>query len=78
LPSDGEDFLAGGGAADDDAVFGEGVIVEGVEGLAEFHEDVVGDIDDVVDGAEADGFEAQALEPFGEGPTLTLRRMRAE
>ena len=31
--------------------------VEGVERLPDLVEDVVGDIDDVVDGAQADGFE---------------------
>jgi hypothetical protein len=49
--------------ADDDvaAEFGG---IEGVERLAEFVEHEVGDIDDVVDRAQADGFEA-LFEPGG-------------
>ena len=35
----------------------EFVEVEGVQRLAEFEEDEIGDIDDVVDRAQADGFE---------------------
>ncbi len=55
---DAGDFFGGAGFADDDFVAGELVEVEGVEGLAEFEHDVVGDIDDIVDGAQTDGFEA--------------------
>ena len=58
-----EEGFAVGGAADDDAA-GEFRGVEGVERLAEFVEHEVRDIDDVVDGAQADGFEA-LLEPGG-------------
>ncbi len=58
LESMARNFSFLSGAANDDAFLGEGIEVEGVEGLAEFHEDVVGDVDDVVDGAQADGFDA--------------------
>ncbi len=51
-----EGFLRFHSADDDLVAFYVGVI-EGVEGLAPFKEDVVGDVDDVVDGAGADGEE---------------------
>lgn len=38
--------------------------IESVERLSETEEDVVGDVDNVVDGVEPDGFE-RLLEPFG-------------
>ena len=60
-----EGFAVGGGA-DVDFAFGEAGFVEGVEGLAHFHHHVVGDIDDVIDGADADRLEAGA-EPVGAG-----------
>jgi hypothetical protein len=60
---EGEEGFAVVGVADDDAA-GELGGVEGVERLAEFVEHEVGDIDDVVDRAQADGFEA-LLEPGG-------------
>ena len=60
---EGEEGLACGGLAHVDRPdeFGR---VEGVEWLPEFVEDVVGDIDDVVDRAQADGFET-LFEPRG-------------
>ena len=60
---EGEEIFVLSGVADDDGA-GEFRGVEGVERLAEFVENEVGDIDDVVDGAEADGFEA-LFEPSG-------------
>jgi hypothetical protein len=58
-----EEIFAIGGVADGDGA-GEFRGVEGVERLAELVEDVVGDVDDVVDGAETDGFET-LFEPCG-------------
>ena len=52
-----EDFFAFLGAADGDAAL-EFIEVESVQVLAHLHHHIVGDIDDVVDGAEADAFEA--------------------
>ena len=52
------------GAADDDAAVAEQVEVEGVGGVAELEQDVVGDVHDVVDGGEAAGFQALA-QPVG-------------
>ncbi|MFT6181402.1 MAG: hypothetical protein ACJAQT_002126 [Akkermansiaceae bacterium] len=59
------ELFAVGGLADVEGARDFGGI-ESVEGLAEFVEDVVGDIDDVVDGAEADRFELFD-EPVGAG-----------
>lgn len=63
-----EEFLSLGGGSDNDASveFGE---VEGMQGLADLHEDEVGDVDDVVDGAEADAFEP-LLKPGRAGTDL--------
>ena len=52
-----EDLFAFLGAADGDAAL-EFIEVKGVQALAHLHHHIVGDIDDVVDGAEADAFEA--------------------
>ena len=60
-----EDFFAFFGAADGDATL-EFIEVKGVQALAHLHHHIVGDIDDVVDGAEADAFET-AFEPSGAG-----------
>lgn len=60
-----EDFFAFLGAAHGDAAL-EFIEVEGVQALAHLHHHIVGDIDDVVDGAEADAFEA-GFEPSGAG-----------
>ena len=54
---EGEEGFAVVGVADDDAA-GEFGGIEGMQRLAEFVEHEVGDIDDVVDRAQADGFEA--------------------
>ena len=51
------------GVADDEGE-GDFIGIEGVEGLAGLVEDVVCDVYDVVDGAEADGGEA-VYEPWG-------------
>ena len=45
-------------------VAGDHVGVEGMERLTDLHKDKVGDVDDVVDGAKADGAEF-VLEPVG-------------
>ena len=68
LAVEGDEGFGFRGVADDNAAgeFGE---VEGVEGLAHLHEDVIGDINDVVDGAEADAVES-VLEPLGAGGDL--------
>ena len=49
-------FSPGCGPADDDLAAVELVEIEGVQRLAAFHEDVVGDIDDVVDRPNAQRF----------------------
>ena len=54
---------------DDDAALGEAGLVEGVQGLAGLEHDVIGDVDDVVDGPDAGGFET-ALHPVGGGADL--------
>ena len=48
---------------DDDVMTDDHVGVEGVEGLAVCHHDIVGDVDDVVDGAQSDGGEV-VFQPF--------------
>lgn len=63
LAVEGDEGFAFGGVADDDAAAKLGE-VEGVEGLAHLHEDVIGDINEVVDGAQADAVEA-FLQPLG-------------
>ena len=65
LAVEGDEGFAFGGVADDDAAVELGE-VEGMEGLAHLHEDVVGDVNEVVDGAKADAVEA-LLEPLGAG-----------
>ena len=50
---DSGDRLAGPGAADDDAALAEGGQIEEVQRLTQLQHHVVGDIDDVVDGAES-------------------------
>lgn len=52
--------------SDDDLSIGESIEVEGVEWLSAFEHDVVGDIDDVINGVDADGGESIA-EPCGAG-----------
>ncbi|MEY3274856.1 MAG: hypothetical protein RL153_121, partial [Verrucomicrobiota bacterium] len=69
---EGGEGLALGGAADDDGgdavgVAGEEAKVEGVERLPGLEHHQVGNVHDVVDGAEADHGEA-CLEPAGAGP----------
>jgi hypothetical protein len=66
---EGLDLLAGGGEADDESSAGEFLVVEHMAGVAQFEGDVVGDIDNIVDGALADGFEGSA-EPVGAGADL--------
>ena len=63
---DGADFFAGGSAADDDLLAIEFVEIEGVEWLTAFEHNVVGDVDDVIHGIDADGGESVA-EPCGAG-----------
>jgi len=48
-----------------------GVIVEGVQWLAEFVEDEIGDIDHIIDGADTDGGQS-VFEPVGRGPHLYI------
>ena len=57
FPSSAWKALPLGRGADVDFAFGEARLVKGMERLADFHHHVVGDIDDVVDRADADGFE---------------------
>ena len=64
----GHDLLAGLGEADDDAAV-QLVRVEGVHGLAHVHEQVVGDVDQSVDGAQAHGLRAWRLSQPGLEPT---------
>src|SRR3989338_10093156 len=59
-------LLAGLGGADDDFLFRQRVEVEGVRGVAELEQDVVGDVHDVVDGSDPAGFEALP-QPVGRG-----------
>lgn len=63
---EGGEFFVGFGLANANGVADEGRRIEGVERLAKFEEDVVGDVNDVVDGTKADGFEAFA-HPLGAG-----------
>jgi hypothetical protein len=70
-----DEGLALGGVAHDDAAVELGE-VEGVQRLAHLHEDVVGDINEVVDGAQADAVQS-LLQPLGAGATFTPRMMRA-
>ncbi len=54
---DADEGLAAPGVADDDLSAVDLGEIKGMKRLTEFHHDVVGDIDDVVDRADADGFE---------------------
>ncbi len=51
--------------------------VEGVQRLAAFDQHVVGDVDDVVDRRDADGFQAIRAATAGLGATFTPRITRA-
>ena len=53
-----------GQGLDDDLLAGNHVGIEAVQGLSVGHHDIVGDVNDVVDGAQADGGEV-VLEPLG-------------
>ena len=61
---EGDEFGILGGRAHHDFVTGNLIAVEAVQGLTHGHEYVVGDVDNIVDGAQTDGGEAVA-EPFG-------------
>lgn len=63
---DRANFFAWESTADDDLVVFESIEVEGVEWLSAFEHDIVGDVDDVIDGVDADGSESVA-EPCGAG-----------
>src|ERR1700687_732032 len=63
---EGANFFTWLGEADDDAVIADFVVVESVEGVAEFEHHVVGGIDDIVDAGDAGGFEA-VFEPLRRG-----------
>ena len=65
----GGELFAGGGAAHDDVPVGDGVQVEGVQGLVEFQHHIVGDIHHIVDGAQAGAGQA-VLQPPGGGADL--------
>ena len=52
------DGLTGGGIADDDLTVLDILEVKGVHGLTVFQHDVVGDIHDIIDGADAAGTQA--------------------
>ncbi len=64
---DGDELLALGRAADDDAALGQAPVVEGVERLAALHHHVVRHVDEVVDGPHADRFEPRG-QPRGARP----------
>jgi hypothetical protein len=66
LVIEGGEGFAVVGEADVEGVASEAVSIEGVAWVAEGGGDVVGDIDDVIDGALADGFEGGG-EPGGAG-----------
>ena len=68
---EGGDFLARLGGPHHDALLGQGVEVEGVRGVAEFEQDVVGDVHDVVDGSNPAGFQALP-QPLGRGLHLEV------
>ena len=63
LAVEGHEWRTFGAIADDDCLSVDFVGVEGVERLTDAEEDVVGDVDDVVYGVEADGFKG-FLEPL--------------
>src|SRR6266567_335030 len=52
------------GAADDNFVITDFVVIEGVKSVAELEHNVIGNIDDVADAGNAGSFEA-VFEPFG-------------
>ena len=68
--------LAGGRAPDHEPAAAEPRQVERVHRLAHLQHHVVGDVDDVVDGADAGGFEALG-EPGGRGPDAHVEDLRA-
>ena len=69
LAVQGDDLLALGGGADDDAVAAQLVQVEGMQGLAAFEEDVVGHVHDVGDGTHAHGMQT-VTDAHGRGSDL--------
>src|SRR6185369_6844325 len=68
-----EFFLIGGATNDDGGLiilaFGDEMIVERMQRLADFEHDVVGDVDNVVDAADADLFQS-GPQPIRAGPDL--------
>ena len=67
----GGDGLARGGIAYHDLAVLDILEIEGVHGLAVFQHDIVGDIDDVIDGADTAGTQA-LLQPAGRGRYLDI------
>ena len=61
----GGELFAGGGAAHDDVPVGNGVQVEGVQGLVELQHHIVGDIHHIVDRAQAGAGQAVLQPPRG-------------
>ncbi len=61
---EGAELLALGRAADDDLAAAEEGVIEGVDGVAELEHHEVGDVDDVVDGADPEALQA-VFEPQG-------------
>ena len=66
----------GRGAADDERPAGQPLEVERVHRLAELEHHVVGDVDDVVDRADAGGLEPLGSQA-GDGPMRDLEHLRA-
>ena len=58
-------------SANDDAMFMQAIEIKRVQRLAHFEKDEIGDIDDVVDGAQADRFES-ARKPLRTGRDFTI------
>src|SRR5215469_2377812 len=61
---EGSEFFTRLGAADDDAVIANEVVIEGVERVAKLEHHVIGDVDNVADARGASGFKT-LFEPRG-------------
>ena len=71
LAVQGGAFFIGGAAADDDLAVFQTTVIKGVHGLAIFQHDVVGDVDNIVDRADACGAQA-VTHPAGGGLDLNI------
>jgi hypothetical protein len=65
LAVQGDEFLTLAGVLDDNAPFAQKLKIKGMQGVSQLHEDIIGDIDNIVDGTQPHRLQA---------PSYPLRR----